>query len=36
VYFINGCSLNELYNDELDFLRRPRRAALETFYAALN
>ncbi len=35
MYFINGCSLNELHNDERDLLRRPRMAGLETLYTSL-
>jgi len=34
-YFINGCSLNDLRNDEHDLLSRPRRASLKGLYAAL-
>ncbi|PCI63300.1 MAG: hypothetical protein COB35_01550 [Gammaproteobacteria bacterium] len=34
--FINGCSLKNRANEEHVLLSRPRRAGLETFYAALN
>jgi len=33
--FINGYSLKNRCNEEHDLLRHPRRAGLETFYAAL-
>jgi len=33
--FINGCSLKNRCNGEHDLLRHPRRAGLETLYAAL-
>jgi len=33
--FINGCSLKNRCNEEHVLLSRPRRAGLETFYAAL-
>jgi len=33
--FINGCSLKKRCNDGHTLLRHPRRAGLETFYAAL-
>jgi len=33
--FINGCSLKKRCNEEHDLLRHPRRADLETLYAAL-
>jgi hypothetical protein len=33
--FINGCSIKNRCNDEHVLLSHPRRAGLETFYAAL-
>jgi hypothetical protein len=33
--FVKGCSLKNRCNDEHEFLRDPRRAGLETLYAAL-
>jgi len=33
--FINGCSLTKRCNEEHDLLSHPRRAGLETLYAAL-
>jgi hypothetical protein len=33
--FINGCSIKNRCNEDYGFLRHPRRAGLETFYATL-